>query len=150
MATVISKEEFLKACNQKLAIDNQKQEEERRRQEEERRRQEEERKRREEEERRRQEEENRKRQYNAEWDAWYRTLPASCKRSFTFNGFQYSVDAQNRRTTKTPLLGDPRDVMLGDPRDRINPRDLMDLRIKDDVRANVRFSGFINEELGLI
>lgn len=137
MANVISKEEFLKACNQKLAIDNQKQEEERRRQEEERRRQEEERKRREEEERRRQEEENRKRQYNAEWDAWYRTLPASCKRSFTFNGFQYSVDAQNRRTTKTPLLGDPRG--RNTLKEVINPRDVRD----------ARFSGFVNEELGI-
>ena len=146
MATIISKEEFLKACNQKLALDRQKQDDERRRQEEERRRQEEERKRREEEERRRKDEEARKkaeaeriRKANAEWDAWYNSLPSSCKRTFTYGGFQYSVDAQNRRTTKTPLLGDPRGRIGIDPRDRINPTDL----------RNVRFSGFVNEELGI-
>lgn len=137
MATVISKEEYLKACNQKLALDKQKQDDERRRQEDER-------KRREADERRRQEEEARKRAEaerialaNAEWDAWYKSLPASCKRTFTYGGFQYSVDAQNRRTTKTPLLGDPRG--RNTIREEINPRDVRD----------VRFSGFVNEELGI-
>lgn len=145
MATIISKEEFLKACNQKLALDNQRQEEERRRQEEERKRREEEERRRQEEEERKRADAERKRRENAEWDAWYKSLPASCKRSFTFGGFQYSVDAQNRRTTKTPLLGDPRGRIGIDPRDRINPRDL---RNRDDDR-DVRFSGFVNEELGI-
>ena len=143
MATIISKEEFLKACNLKLKKDqSDKADEERRRREEEerRRREEEERRRREEEERRRQEEEARKRKANAEWDAWYKSLPSSCKRTFTFGGFQYSVDAKNRRTTKTPLLGDPRGKIGIDPRD---------LRNRDDIRANVRFSGFVNEELGI-
>ena len=136
MATVISKEEYLKACNQKLALDKQKQDDERRRQEEER-------KRREADERRRQEEEARKRadaerirKANAEWDAWYKSLPASCKRTFTYGGFQYSVDAQNRRTTKTPLLGDPRGRILAEER---SPRD----------SRSARFSGFVNEELGI-
>lgn len=148
MATVISKEEFLRACNQKLALDNQRQEEERRRQEEERKRREEEERRRQEEEERKRADAERKRRENAEWDAWYKSLPASCKRSFTFGGFQYSVDAQNRRTTKTPLLGDPRGKIEIDPIDRINPRDLIDLRNRTDER-DVRFSGFVNEELGI-
>jgi membrane-bound lytic murein transglycosylase len=143
MATVISKEEFLKACNQKLALDQQKQEDERRRQEEERKRREEEERRRQEEEARKRADAERKRRENAEWDAWYKSLPASCKRTFTYGGFQYSVDAQNRRTTKTPLLGDPRDF-----------RDLREIeREKRDIRTlnplERRFSGFVNEELGI-
>ena len=97
MATVISKEEFLKACNQKLAIDNQKQEEERRRQEEERKTTEKknvtqyEKKKNARRTRRRRIVSDR---HNAEWDAWYRTsLPASCKRRFYFiMALQYSVD----------------------------------------------------------
>ena len=139
MATVISKEEYLKACNQKLALDKQKQDDERRRQEEERKRREEEERRRQQEEARKRTEAERIRKANAEWDAWYKSLPASCKRTFTYGGFQYSVDVQNRRTTKTPMLGDPRG------RETINPRDVRDVR---DVR-NVRFSGFVNEELGI-
>lgn len=145
MATVISREEYLKACNLKLKKDqSDRADEERRRQEEERRRQEEERKRREEEARKRDEAE-RIRKANAEWDAWYKSLPASCKRTFIYGGFQYSVDAQNRRTTRTPLLGDPRGKEV-DPRDRVNPRDVRDIRERDD---RVRFSGFVNEELGI-
>ena len=139
MATVISKEEYLKACNQKLALDKQKQDDERRRQEEERKRREEEERRRREEEARKKAEAERIRKANAEWDAWYKSLPASCKRTFTYGGFQYSVDAQNRRTTKTPLLGDPRGRDTISFRDGINPRDA----------RNVRFSGFVNEELGI-
>jgi hypothetical protein len=155
MATIISKEEFLKACNLKLKKDQsdkadeerrRREEEERRRREEEerRRREEEERRRREEEERRRQEEEGRKRKANAEWDAWYNSLPTSCKNGFVWNNFQYSVNKSSRTVTKTPLLGDPRGKI------GIDPRYLRDIRTRDDVRANVRFSGFINEELGLI
>ncbi len=123
---VISKEEFLRACNQKIQQDDNLAEEERRRREEE------ERRRREEEERRRQQEEEQRNRTNAEWDAWYRSLPSSCKTSFVLNGFQYNVDARNRSTTKTPLLGDPRGREL-----------------RDDVRGSVRFSGFVNEELGI-
>lgn len=137
MATIISKEEFLKACNLKLKKDqSDRADEERRRREDEerRRREEEERRRREEEERRRQEEEGRKRKADAEWDAWYNSLPTSCKNGFVWNNFQYSVNKSSRTVTKTPLLGDPRGNI------GINPRDLRD----------VRFSGFINEELGLI
>jgi hypothetical protein len=130
MATIISKEEFLKACNLKLKKDqsDRADEERRRREEEERRRQEEE------EERRRQEEEGRKRKANAEWDAWYNSLPTSCKNGFVWNNFQYSVNKSSRTVTKTPLLGDPRGKIGIDPR-----------YVRD-----VRFSGFINEELGLI
>ncbi len=120
MATIISKEEFLKACNLKLKKDqsDRADEERRRREEEERRRQEEEeRRRREEEERRRQEEEGRKRKANAEWDAWYNSLPTSCKNGFIWNNFQYSVNKSSRTVTKTPLLGDPRGRFT-------NPKDL--------------------------
>jgi hypothetical protein len=144
MATIITKEEFLKACNLKLKKDQSDSlDEERRRREDEerRRREEEERRRREEEERRRQEEEGRKAKANAEWDAWYNSLPTSCKNGFVWNNFQYSVNKSSRTVTKTPLLGDPRGKIGIDPRD---------LRNRDDIRANVRFSGFINEELGLI
>ena len=136
MATIISKDEFLKACNLKLKKDQSDRADEERR-----RREDEERRRREEEERRRQEEEARKGKANAEWDAWYNSLPTSCKNGFVWNSFQYSVNKSSRTVTKTPLLGDPRGKIGIDPRD---------LRTRDDVRANVRFSGFINEELGLI
>ena len=144
MATIISKEEFLKACNLKLKKDqSDRADEERRRREEE-----EERKRREEEKRRRQAEEARKkaederiRKANAEWDAWYNSLPTSCKNGFVWNNFQYSVNKSSRTVTKTPLLGDPRGRF--NDRELVNPRDLRDVR-------DVRFSGFINEELGLI
>ena len=51
--------------------------------------------------------------------------------------FQYSVDAKNRRTTKTPLLGDPRG--RNTLTDQIDPRNVRD----------ARFSGFVNEELGI-
>jgi len=169
---IISKEEFLKACESKMAQDKaladerrrqeearRKAEEERRRREEEERRRigEEERRRREEEERRRQEEARRKaeeeriRKENAEWDRWYNTLPSGCKNGFVFNNFQYSINKSTRTITKVLLLGDPRNVMLGDPRDRINPRDVMDLRKRDDVRGSVAFSGNsdINSELGI-
>lgn len=139
MATVISKEEYLKACNQKLALDKQKQDDERRRQEEERKRREEDERRRQQEEARKRAEAERIRKANAEWDAWYKSLPASCKRTFTYGGFQYSIDARNRRTTKTPLLGDPRGRDTISDRETINPRDV----------RNVRFSGFVNEELGI-
>ena len=62
---------------------------------------------------------------------------------------QYSVNKSTRTITKTPLLGDPRGKIGIDPRDRINPRDLRDLRYPTDER-DVRFSGFINEELGIV
>ncbi len=136
MATIITKEEFLKACNLKLKKDQSDRADEERR-----RREDEERRRREDEERRRQEEEGRKRKANAEWDAWYNSLPTSCKNGFVWNNFQYSVNKSSRTVTKTPLLGDPRGRF--NDRELVNPRDVRDVR-------DVRFSGFINEELGLI
>ena len=82
---VISKEEFLRACNEKIKRDTNLADEERRR--------------REEEERRRREK---------EWDAWYSTLPSNCKSGFEFSGFRYSVNPTTRSITKTPLDNDIR------------------------------------------
>jgi len=133
---VISKEEFLRACNQKIQQDNDLADEERRRrEEEERRRQEEERRRREqeEEERRRQEEAER---FNREWDAWYNRLPIECKMGFDFNGFRYRVNGNTRTITKQTISNDSRD-----------DRDLSDFRDFKDAR---NFSSItINTELGI-
>ena len=96
---VISKEEFLRACNQKIQQDNDLADEERRRREEE------ERRRQEEEERRRREAE-RIEQERREWDAWYNRLPSNCKRGFVFNGFRYNVNPNTRSITKTSLNKD--------------------------------------------
>jgi ATPase subunit of ABC transporter with duplicated ATPase domains len=111
----ISKEEFLKACQSKIAQD-----EARRREEERRRKAEEERKRKEEEERRRKAEEERKKREAEEkrkrdFDAWVNNLPIECQGGFVFNGFQYSIDTNARKVFKTPVLGDPRG-RLGDSR----------------------------------
>ena len=106
---VISKEEFLRACNEKIKQDNNLADEERRRREEEerRRQEEEERRRREEEERIRIAEEERRRR-EKEWDAWYSRLPSNCASGFEFNGFRYSVNPTTRSITKTPLDNDIR------------------------------------------
>ena len=98
---VISKEEFLRACNEKIKRDTNLADEERRRREEE------ERRRREEEERIRIAEEERRRR-EKEWDAWYSTLPSNCKSGFEFSGFRYSVNPTTRSITKTPLDNDIR------------------------------------------
>ena len=144
----ITKEEFLKACESKMAQDKaladerRRQEEARRKAEEERkRREEEERKRRAEEERRRKAEEERIRKENAEWDRWYNTLPSGCKNGFVFNNFQYSVNKSTRTITKVPLLGDPRGRIFDNEKDLVNPR----------TALNSRFSGNsdINSELGI-
>ena len=109
---VISKEEFLRACNQKIKQDI---EEERRRKEEEERRREEEKRRKQEEERRRREEENK----NKEWDAWYSRLPSNCKKGFVWNGFSYRVNPNTRSITKQSLNKDERvdDIFLKGSRD---------------------------------
>ena len=90
---VISKEEFLRACNEKIKRETNLADEERRR--------------REEEERIRIAEEERRRR-EKEWDAWYSTLPSNCKSGFEFNGFRYSVNPTTRSITKTPLNNDIR------------------------------------------
>ena len=125
---VISKEEFLRACNQKIKQDNDLADRERRRQEEEERR-------RQEEEARRLQEEARIRQEQREWDAWYNRLPSNCKNGFTFNGFSYSVNPSTRSITKTPLNIDIND----------------DVRLKDIfIKANRNFaSSSVNQELGI-
>ena len=128
----ITKQEFLRACNQKIQQDNDLADEELiRREEEERRRQEEERRRQEEERRRQEEERN-----NREWDAWYNRLPANCKQGFDFNGFRYRANANTRTITKQTISNDSRD-----------DRDLSDFRDFRDVR---NFSTLeINAELGI-
>ena len=99
---VISKEEFLRACNQKIKQDKDLADEERRRREEE------ERRRKEEEERKRKEAERILREQK-EWDAWYNRLPSNCKSGFMFNGFSYNVNPTTRTITKTPLNNDSND-----------------------------------------
>ena len=119
---VISKEEFLRACNQKIKQDND--EERRRREEEERRKQEEE--------RRKREEENK----NKEWDAWYSRLPSNCKKGFVWNGFSYRVNPNTRTITKQSLNKDER----------------FDDRLKDSIvmRGTRDFaSSSLNQELGI-
>jgi len=98
---VISKEEFLRACNQKIKQEKDLADEERRRREEE------ERRRKEEEERRRKEAERIAREQK-EWDAWYNRLPSNCKSGFMFNGFSYNVNPTTRTITKTPMNDDVR------------------------------------------
>jgi hypothetical protein len=106
---VISKEEFLRACNQKIQQDNDLADEERRRREEEERiRQEEERIRQEEAERRRREAE-RVAQEQREWDAWYNRLPSECKNGFDYNGFRYRVNPNIRTITKQAISNDIRE-----------------------------------------
>ena len=90
---VISKEEFLRACNQKIKQEKDLADEERRR--------------REEEERRRKEAERIAREQK-EWDAWYNRLPSNCKSGFMFNGFSYNVNPTTRTITKTPMNDDVR------------------------------------------
>lgn len=102
---VISKEEFLRACNQKIQQDNDLADEERRRREEEERR-------RQEEEERRKREAERIAQEQREWDAWYNRLPSNCKRGFMFNGFSYNVNPTTRTITKTPLNDDSIDDII--------------------------------------
>lgn len=149
MSTIISKDEFLRACQQKVANDKRLADERKRKEEEERRRIEEERKRKEEEERqrkadeaRRKAEEERKRKENADWDNWYANLPSTCKSGFVLGNFQYNVNKNSRTITKTPLLGDPRGRF--NDREFINPKDVRDLRFSGDA-----YAGIINEELGI-
>jgi len=123
--TTISKDEFLRACNQKIRNDQSSAEEEARLQEEARLR---------EQERLREEAEARARaRENAQWDSWYQSLPQSCKNGFILNDMQYSVNPSSRTITKVPLLGDP----IG--------RDDREGLIRD-----LRFSGSnVNAELGI-
>ena len=128
--TEITKDEFLKACNNNLDLKRKLEEEERLRLLEE------ERRRREEEEFLRLLEEERK-----NWDEWYSKLPNGCKNGFVFMDFKYKIDPRIRKITRE-YVGEEDKIY----KDGIKPINNDDLRQFDYVRFT---DGSINKELGI-
>lgn len=145
MATAISKEAFIQACNAKKRQEELQRERER----EEQRRREEEERRREEEERRRQEEQ-RKQEREARLDREFRTtvnkLPLDCKDDFVYNGNVYRIDFENRRFIKQKSGSNRGTQIIGTPTSGAGS--ITQRPPQRNMRASGRRS-FINEQLGI-
>lgn len=152
MATAISKEAFIQACNARKKeeeLQRQREREEQRRREEEERRRQEEQRRREEEERRRQEEQRRQ-EREARLDREFRTtvnkLPVDCKDDFVYNNNLYRIDFKNRRFIKEKTNAGGGTQVIGRP--PVGGGSVVERPPERNIRASGRRS-FINEQLGI-